>query len=311
MDRHQRFRDEATFKRQALRELQLQGDILAAEAQDILEDRVLPYFGQRDIRLGYIPEVKFVAEPPHAYKRSEAVVNRNDLREDTDIILDLFTLSTVFRRVFKLRVSDEALLQLAEEYKLDIKIEKDLQPGPYIYLLPEILEGTPIDEVVAHEVWHLIECAHYPTSSVFIEEGTATFAESQYAGREIKWQRKPTINDLLYNNVGYIVQDVLNGTVNPLKKLLDLEVRERIEEEFEMRGRKPLERAMSKAVRNGEHVGNEDAHPSQLRMYDHFRCNPSKEGLLASWSGAPRLVSDLKRQDLRRLVKYYQSVFTN
>jgi hypothetical protein len=297
----------------SLEGIRKRGADIVTEAQEILEEEVLPYFGQRDIHLGHVPQVKFIAEPPVAYTNCEATVDRRDLRFDSQIDIELFFLRTLYRKAFKLNVSDGALRELMSAYDTNLQKERKdekekIDPGEYIYLFPEVFWGTELKPLLTHEVWHLIESEYDLEPRPFIEEGSATYVECLSTNTSLKWIRRPTIEESFYANAGYLVQEIVGEGTNPLKALLDERKRERIEHEFERRGKKPLEWATIRAIKDGKAVGTEEEYMSELVMYDAFRRLPTRKGFLRSLERAPTLVHQLRRQNLGRLVNYYQRV---
>ena len=80
-----------------------------------------------------------------------------------------------------------------------------------------------LDELMAHEVWHLIERKYGVfDGNGFIHEGTATYVQNRFAGRKSEWiGSEADYFGAVYNNAAHLVQEEVGKEPNPLKAILN------------------------------------------------------------------------------------------
>jgi hypothetical protein len=219
-------------------------------------------------------------------------------------------------RYFGLTISDEAIAEYFASIFDGGGVAEESIPelgnGEDIALFRGIREElNALDATLAHEIWHLIEDRlGLAKNDPLILEGTATFVEKLYKGKEI---RKPKIEDhvdVLYQLGAWIVANEIKKEKNPLKALLSLDVRRRIGRAFR---REALGLFIEKVNKTYDPTTSKDFARREIRSlssYRGFRKKPCRETYLEALrkEGYHKIAREIATQDTRRLIRYMASL---
>ncbi|RLE41436.1 hypothetical protein DRJ48_05555, partial [Candidatus Woesearchaeota archaeon] len=155
-------------------------------------DRVLQYYDTKGIVLSYYPIVCYLPTQPPLLPEFPAVTKR-----ELDFQLDIYAKfmaeveAIVFRESYKVRVSQEAILDYTEimaDYSKALFTPRELEQSVGdIFIFPRFTRLKKREKlgVIAHKVWHLIETEQgLVYDHVLISEGTATYAMWRLLGQK-------------------------------------------------------------------------------------------------------------------------------
>jgi hypothetical protein len=165
-------------------------------------------------------------------------------------------------------------------------------------------------DIIAHEVWHLIEQERgLLESSIFIMEGTAEFARRRMRGKMCTKTPEECVDivDFFYRGVANIVQRIVDPQ-HPFTSLLEPEYRARISEEtlrcMETAFRRIVGQITDEQVRvTGELLRR---HPSYQSLIGNV--TPENIILLYEQLGGRLLATELRSQDLTKVVVNFQKM---
>ena len=285
---------------------------IEAKAQASVK-KAVDYYREQGIDLGYVPRVKYTGESCRFNANALAAVDTDiDFYKNVMGLVGSTLMKTVFDRQFGLKISDEALRESIEIAKVEIGTmfpNGILGDDADIFLYKSVQNHLDnLDEWMAHEVWHLIERKNdVMDGNGFIHEGTATYVQNRFAGRESEWRGSETdYFGTVYNNTAHLVQEEVGNEPNPLKAILDAEKRKAIQTKFDER---VLPLFYEKAAEMIEAGATRDfgrnvllSHPA----YETFRKRPNAENLLGALRqrGYGKLVDELSKQDMTKVVEY-------
>ncbi|MFC1691202.1 hypothetical protein ACFL0W_03390 [Nanoarchaeota archaeon] len=286
---------------------------IEAKARDSIE-KILSYFSEQGLDLGYIPTVKYTGEPnPFLPIAAASVAIERDFHKVATSYIATTMIKTLFEDQFGLFLSKESLdetMSVAAK-ELETRFSNELDYGDSNILLHKPIEGIlfQMDEVIAHEIWHLIEERYGVLDLVeMIHEGTATYVQNRFANRPCAWEgSEADFIENFYNNVAYIVQEEVGNNDNPLQTILNPDVRDSLKSQFEgkilpifyLKAADLIKLDVCKQI-DIDTIRN---HPA----YEGFRNNPTAENLLAAMSdrGYVKLANNIREQDLTRYVAYH------
>lgn len=275
--------------------------------------KAVDYYKNQGIDLGYVPRLKYTGESCRFNANALAAVDTDiDFYKSVMGLIGSTVMKTVFDRKFGLKISDEALKESIEVAKVELEA---MFPNGILGNDADIFLYRPVqnqldnlDEWMAHEVWHLIERKHgLLDGNGFIHEGTATYAQNRFAGRESEWRgSEADYFGTVYNNTAHLVQEEVGNEQNPLKAILNAEKRKAIQAKFDER---ILPLFYEKAAEMIEAGATRDfgrdvllTHPA----YEAFRTKPNAENFLGALRqrGYMKLVGELSKQDMTKVVEY-------
>ncbi|MFW6014630.1 MAG: hypothetical protein ACOCQG_05625 [Candidatus Nanoarchaeia archaeon] len=281
--------------------------------------KAVDYFEEQGITLDYVPGVEYSNQPCklNPYILAAVDIDIESYKNLMGLIGSTF-MKTTYERLFGLKLSEEALRESIDVAKAEI--ETIFPAGIYgdyidIHLYSPIQsELHRLDELMAHEVWHLIEKEHgLLDGKGFIHEGTATYAQNRFVGREFEWAGSETdYAGVVYENTAYLVHEEVKNEPDPLKALLDTEKRKNIQLKFD---EKILPLAYEKAVDLIEAGATNDFSKELLfnhPAYEAFRKKPNADNLLFALRQREyvKLADDISKQDMTKLVKYYKELIS-
>ncbi len=275
--------------------------------------KAISYFKEQGIDLGYVPRVKYTGESWKINSNAFAAVDTDlDFCKSVSGLMGSTLMKTSYERGFGLKLSDEALKQGVEVAirELEAMFPKGLLGNDAdIFLFRPIQNKLEdLDEIMAHEVWHLIEKKKgIFDGTSFVHEGTATYVQNRFAGRESEWRGSETdYFGTIYNNTAHLVQEEVGKEPNPLKAILDAEKRKAIQAKFEERVLPLVYEKASELIAAGatREFGREIVltHPA----YNAFRQKPNADNLLEALRirGYLKLSEEISRQDMTKAVEY-------
>lgn len=211
----------------------------------------------------------------------------------------------------------EDVLNIQKRIIGDVRFPKELEEDSDILVFRPFVDNCKTkeegDEVLAHEVWHLIEkekdiLKKHP----FIIEGTTTYAMKKFSGTEFE-DLEVSVEDFfmnMYEGAASLVKYHVEGSKNPYKKMLDNNLRKTIQEEL-LSKVKPIIRNMVKRTLEDENA--QKASVCILKQIPEFEAlegNLSAEGIFLIYRrlGTNQLEEELQHQNLDKLVDYYKNL---
>src|SRR3989338_10074287 len=282
--------------------------------------RVMDYYTEQGIELGYVPRVKYTGESCRFNKYVLAQVE-SDI-SFTKNVMGLFAstlLKTVYDKLFCLQMSEETLQESIEVATGEFEAmfpNGMLNDDADIFLYKPVQNNLNLlDEYMAHEVWHLIEKKYgVLDGNGFIHEGTATYVQNRFVGRESEWRGNETdYFGMVYHNTAHFVQQEVVNESNPLKAILDTEKRKAIQAKFEQRVLPLFYEKAAAMIETG--ATKEFVREILLThaAYEAFRKEPTGENLLVALrqKGYVKCADEISQQDITKLVEYYRELLNS
>jgi hypothetical protein len=288
-------------------------------AQASLE-RVLRFYEERGITLDRAPTVAYKDYESPADSTTIAQIRGEDMFYERS--LDFFERrfgERFWREAYDIVVSEEALVQkIAMEKKAIIASVEQAHDGSADIMLFQPYkrcESDDIDndEVLAHEVWHLIEQERdVMESQPFIVEGAATYAMKRYNGLICNQppEMMPTTEMMLYFGGANVIHHELQDSDDPFNELLTKERRDRMQHELAER--------MTPVIVKGYYGSMEidavrNAALNNILQMPEFRAikgNLTTETLIDAYErmGATKLASELRGQGLDKVLAIMKRV---
>lgn len=279
-------------------------------------DRVLTYFEEQGIGLKTRPTIMYQGGFSPLNQHAIAAVDTELeftqkwlVRIGGDIVRNTYLAN------FGIALSDRAIDETMKN--ISVELEKLLPHGIHgathnadiLLFEPAMHQKQQLEQIIAHEVWHLIEKERGLLGSDKIHEASATFVEYRFAEKEIDWsdiyRDQPFM--IFYNYGAKVIEEELVGNDRPLDAILAPSVRQRLSEALDLRVL-PL---YYQAVANM--AGREITSPIEKKLvreheaFEDFRQNPCEENILRALAlrGYKTLSEELKGVELERLMKYY------
>lgn len=222
----------------------------------------------------------------------------------------------MWREAYHLEISENSLEEI-------IGVVKNLVSQP---ILPEYFDsGADVvifkpyttlpeqtkEEVLAHEIWHLIEVDHKVFNETpFIIEGTATYVMKKYRNKKCEktLEACEDVQEMMYLGAANLVGSYVNHLENPFKAILDLQLRQSMQQDL-LHQIKPVMLKGLKRTFEDENFRN--SYRSFLMKSPFFRDlerNLTKENILKLYKnlGANNLVRELEQQDLTHLIEWFK-----
>ena len=276
------------------------------------------FFDAQDV---YVGEMPTVAYSPHALSYAKwAVASAHSAPDTFKNLVHRFG-HQFMQRTYKhlgLRVSDAAVKEALGQALRDDRKCIEIMYFAHDYRLPEDIIIYPnmrrslasIDEIIAHEVWHVIEFRHgFLHGKDLVYEGTATFAQNFFAERFSLWDfSEPTYHLMMYDNAASLVDRLVGHKVNPLQSILDRRVRAQIVHTFNKQILPFIYDLHPNRVIEGDAHSFVRCVASEDPAYADFSRDPSSENLLRAFQnlGFRRLAKELSGHDTRLLVKLFE-----
>jgi hypothetical protein len=168
------------------------------------------------------------------------------------------------------------------------------------------LTQNGINQVMAHEMWHLIEQEKgISLQHPIIIEGTATYVQKRLFGEKILPQKNTDFTKWLYLDSAYITQEVVADSENPFRSLLEDKVRSEIDNKIT----DDLKSRLEKLTRSSWEIpgAKEEMLQKALKVPELavLKGNLSKENLLEAYRklGATTLAKELRHQNVENLIE--------
>jgi hypothetical protein len=281
-------------------------------------DRVLEFYNLHGINPGFRPRIKYVERKSLAYAHGNliAMVNTDEKTWEELIARINRVNSRRWYRHFQLEIGEKALDEIQEKTQrglLNVNHQLLSQDADIIVFLP--LSETGLGEILAHEVWHLIEDRRgVKFTDSYLHEATASYAQTLFAGRSFDLPEITGPQDMIYKYGSYLLHRQAMSVSNSLVDFLDPLKRARLEKLFQEEFIPALEQEILKY--------SEDIDQTKLSIgagilddpnFHYFREDPSTEALLQDFRerGLGELANDLEKQDLNRFVGFLRTSLRN
>ncbi len=225
---------------------------------------------------------------------------------------------TIWKDAYGIDISDEAIAEVTRTQKDklgNILIPQEFESGadvlifqPYRNHSKEQEDG---DEIIVHEVWHLIEKERGVLQAhPFITEGTATYAMKRFRGKgcDKPFEKFEDFFMMMYLGAANIVQNYVGSSENPYRTMLDSQVRRKIQQD--MLGRvKPV--LVERVKRSLEDEDNQKVMAHIMRQIPEFQGLEgylTAEGIMEAYRqmGATKLADELQGKDLEGLMYWFR-----
>ncbi len=260
-------------------------------------DRALLFYELNGITLDARPKIAIVDTGHWGNPCIRHFAKKNMLREQF--------LQSLFKHTFKLQISDEGI------YDLHIAMTKDLLPWEQAVLnskediffseklIPEDLKE--INRLMYHETWHLIELKYGVIElTPAIIEGTAKYTETilKKSSRFTAPEQCAEYEEMRYDGAAFIVKKHVRNFKNPFQAMLQIPLREQMQQELLKRSKPCLEKMAIREFERQEEFNEwsmqkgygSDLPATSQEVIDHFLA-----------LGATQFIDDLKGQDLSHL----------
>lgn len=235
-----------------------------------------------------------------------ASVDRDEKRVVRDYSQHIFYLLESMYSRFGLKISRKVADQLANQAEALIEFfKKGIKSKADITLYNPVAEIKNLDELMVHEIWHLVEKqAELNEGDEIIAEGTATLVQYRFTGRFCFLGQRED----LYETVATIIRHRFSGDTIPLKDLLDPSLRKKINEAADAftRTSDRYRRETRALVRSSPYIEAQRKEILTNPAWKDFRNQPSAETYLQGLRalGDNLIAEELKDQDLTKLVEY-------
>lgn len=281
-------------------------------------NRVLEFYEKVGTPLGYSPKIKYIDGICNQRPDTIAMVKSEIEMVDKSVeFLSQYLAKTIWQEGYGLNVSDESIAEAAELSKKQIsdnfkkvRITKEFESGADILVFEPYLRRNG-DDIMAHEVWHLIEKANgVMFQRPYIIEGTATYAMNRFLGQRCDkpFEESTNLVNMLYQGTANIVQSVAGNSNNPYKSMLDNETREQIQQTLILKLKPKITGLVVKLLEN------EDTRKMALQSlrenpyFKELEGNLSHKGIVQAYRkmGANKLADELEKQDLGILIQQFK-----
>ncbi len=281
--------------------------------------RVLTFYNNNGTPLSYFPKLQYING---VYPQRPNVLAM--IREELEIMIQSFDFfshnlaKTIWKDAYKIDVSDEAIAEVIEIEKdklgrifVPSKFESEADILLFLPYRDHTVEQEDRDEILAHEVWHLIEKERGALQEhPLISEGTATYAMKRFRGQSCD-RTFEECNDyftMIYSGAANVVQSYVGNAENPYQTMLDRKMRDQIQEDLLGRVRPVL---VEKVKRSLGDKNNQKAMAQALRQIPEFQKldgNLTAAGIIEAYRemGAEKLADELQGKSLEGLLYWFR-----
>ncbi len=279
--------------------------------------RVLGFYERMGTPLSYYPNTRYVDCSPSVVLPGYEIIAISGVEINARYRCLQFLYRTlarvIWREAYGIVVSDEAIDELIAHLLDRIKIP-EFEEDIVIFKPFKYLEDEQRDEIIAHELWHLIEeerglFDRHP----FIVEATATYARKRF--RNERCDIPPEECDLvemLRLGGANVVQQYVENSPNPYKAMLDPNLRERIQKELLKRVEPIIVQKAKESLRIKDVRFSLASILQQYPEFEELRNNLTPEGIITFYRkiGAYRLADELEAQKekLKNLIKEFEAL---
>lgn len=267
-------------------------------------EKVLNFYESRGITLSYHPKLIYVDEVFPEMPQIAAIKD--------ELVPILFfpkeLIKIIWYEFYEIRLSNDAVDDLikAIEDKIPYSNTRPTDEKKIVLFKPFKKYINISDEIIAHEVWHLIEIERgvfYKHS--LIAEGTATYAMIEFVGKEYSFSGKcENLITMLYNGAANIVKKYVENSRNPLKEMLNEKIRNEIQHELIgtiksfLTQRKNIELKEIKSVLE------------KFPEFGELFKEPTPKKIISFYEkiGARKFADELRNQNLEKLIEYYRKI---
>jgi len=290
---------------------------IVKQAEDSVK-RVLKFYEARGTALSYQPTLQY--HDGICQQRPDAVAMVKYEYLTLDNVLDFFSqklAKTIWKDAYNLDISSEAIAEITRIQKKTfgkILLPQEFEFGADILIFQpyQTLSRAPKDrdEIIAHEVWHLIEQERGLQEHPFIMEGTATYAMKKFVGQSCD-KGPEDYGDffmMMYLGAANIVQSYVGDSENPYQLMLDRELRAQMQNDLLVRVEPVFVESVKKLLENEEQRKAVAHTLQQIPELQSLEGDLTPEGIYQAYSemGATILVDELKGQDLEGLMYWFR-----
>lgn len=281
--------------------------------------RVLKFYENVGTPLSYNPKLGYVDKICET--KPDGLMKMKNEFKIIDKIVDFMTQNfakTIWKDAYGLDVSDEALAELTKNIKHKINktlIPQEFESGADILIFQPckkyIKSEKAIDEIIAHEIWHLVEkerklLEEHP----FITEGTATYAMKRFIGKRCnkKFEKFDDFFMMIYLGAANIVQNYVENKENPYQSMLDTNLRREIEQDLVGRIKPILVEKCRKSLENEDVKKGVAFSMQKIPEFKELKGNLSTENIIRVYKnmGANKLADELEGKNLENLMDYFR-----
>jgi len=281
--------------------------------------RVLKFYKDRGTPLSYSPRLEYV--DGICPQRHDALAMIRQEFETLDKYSDFLYQNlgrTVWKDAYNIDVSDEAIAEVTriQKDKLGkILIPQEFDSGADVLIFQpyqnHCREQNDGDEIMAHEIWHLIEkergvLQEHP----FIMEGTATYAMRRFRGKSCNkpFEKFDDFFMMMYLGAANVVQGYVESSENPYQTMLNKQVREQIQQDLLGRVRPVLVERIKKSLEDEDNQRDMAHTMRQTPEFQGLEGNLTAEGIVEAYRqmGATKLADELQGKDLEGLMDWFR-----
>jgi hypothetical protein len=279
-------------------------------------DNVLNFYKRLETPLSYRPKLQYIDTIYGLRPDTIAqVIGELEMVKNYSDFLYKNIMKNVCKEIYKLDISDLAITEITNIQKNKLHELNNLIPkefeGDIILFQP--YKQADRDATILHETWHLIEKERGVLQKhPFIMEGTATYAEKRALRKKCDTppSRFGDFFSMIYYGAANIVQNHVQNSKNPYKAMLELDVREQIQQEL-LEKVKPVIANQLKKTLGDENVKKGLAYQMQQNpKFQKLKNNLTAEGIIEIYRemGANQLAKELEKQNLESLLDSFKQI---
>lgn len=280
-------------------------------------EKVLVFYEKQGTPLGYVPSVRY-KDGPHP-ERPDVVMMVHGEHKAFENFMTFFAeeiAPQMYKDWYDLAVSKGALQEHGKNM-----LHIDANQKPLEFPEADIMIYKPItsfkdlqagsDECIAHEVWHLIEQERGLFDDyMLILEGTATYAQNRFLGFSAGKPLDQCAHfiELRYRGAAGIVSNHVANTDNPYQSMLDVSVRDQIQNDFITQAMPFMAAGLTALFQQEPYKKKGMEVLLNIPAFAALKGNLTSEGLVNAFRsiGSTKLANELEQQDLSTMIEKYK-----
>ena len=281
--------------------------------------RVLRFYQSVGTTLSYRPKISYVdGICQHRPNFLAMIRDEFEILDRYSDFIDQNFGRTIWKDAYGIDISEEAVVEVMKIQKNRINkflIPKEFESGADILIFQPCRKFDKnkrnIDEIFAHEIWHLIEKEKgLLQETPFIMEGTATYAMKRFIGESCnkKFVEFGDFFSMMYLGAANIVQDYIRNKENPYQVMLDRSIRGEIQQDLLERVKPVLVERIKKSLEDEENKIAIAFSMQQIPDFRELNGNLSAENIIRVYRkmGANKLADELEGKNLEGLIYYFR-----